>query len=80
MLFGIEIRLWLNDRGKCVSITDYYCYYFFSTYALKPSRLIVRYGLDAPTFANRRLHMCHHAKTPSGGRWSCGQEMSGNFA
>ena len=28
----------------------------FSTYALQPSRLIVRSGLDIPTFATRRLH------------------------
>jgi hypothetical protein len=49
-------------------------------YALKPSRLIVRSGLDVPTFATRRLHACHHARAPSGGEWSCGREMSGNFA
>jgi hypothetical protein len=34
----------------------------FSTYALQPSRLIVRSGLDVPTFATRRLHACHHEK------------------
>jgi hypothetical protein len=28
----------------------------FSTYALQPSRRIVRSGLDVPTFATRRLH------------------------
>jgi len=44
-----------------------------------PSRLIVRSGLDVPTFATRRLHACHHATAPSGGRWNCGREMSGNF-
>jgi hypothetical protein len=43
-------------------------------------RLIVRSGLDVPTFATRRLHACRHARAPSGGRWNCGQEMSGNFA
>ena len=48
----------------------------FSTYTLQPSRLIVRSGLDVPTFATRRLH----ARAPSGGRWNCGREMSGNFA
>jgi hypothetical protein len=52
----------------------------FSTYVLQPSRLIVRSGLDVPTFATRRLQACHHARTPSGGRWNCGREMSGNFA
>ena len=43
-------------------------------------RLIVRSWLDVPNFATRRLHACHHARTPSGGRWNCGREMSGNFA
>ena len=57
----------------------YYYYLLFSTYALQPSRLIVRSGLDVPTFATRRLHACHHARAPSGGRWNCGREMSGNF-
>jgi hypothetical protein len=52
----------------------------FFNYALQPLRLIVRYGLDVPTFATRRLHACHHATAPSGGRWKCGREMSGNFA
>jgi hypothetical protein len=36
-------------------------------------RLIVRSGLDVPTFATRRLHACHNATAPSGGRWNCGQ-------
>jgi len=31
-------------------------------------RLIVRSDLDVPTFATRRLHGCHHARAPSGGR------------
>jgi len=53
---------------------------FFSTYVLQPTRLIVRSGLDVPTFATRLLHACHHARAPSGGRWNCGREMSGNFA
>jgi len=43
-------------------------------------RLIVRSWLDVLTFATRRLHACHHARAPSGGRWNCGREMSGNFA
>jgi len=32
----------------------------------------VRSELDVPTFATRRLHACHHARAPSGGRWNCG--------
>ena len=31
-------------------------------------RLIVRSGLDVPTFATRRLHAFHHARAHSGGR------------
>jgi hypothetical protein len=42
-------------------------------------RLIVRSGLHVPNFATRRLHACHHARAPSGGRWNCGREMSGKF-
>jgi len=26
------------------------------------------------------LHAFRHARAPSGGRWNCGREMSGNFA
>jgi len=48
-------------------------------YALQPLRLIVRSGLDAPTFATRHLYARHHATAPSGGRWNCGREMSGKF-
>jgi hypothetical protein len=43
-------------------------------------RLIVRFWLDVPTFATRRLDTCYHAGAPSGGRWNCGREMSGTFA
>jgi hypothetical protein len=39
----------------------------------------VRCGLDVPTFATRRLHACHHAQAPSGGRWNFGREMSGKL-
>jgi hypothetical protein len=39
-------------------------------------RLTVRSWLDIPTFATR----CHHARAPSGRKWNCGREMSGNFA
>jgi hypothetical protein len=42
-------------------------------------RLIVRYGLDVPTFTTRRLHARHHARAPSGGRWNCEREMSGKL-
>jgi hypothetical protein len=51
-----------------------------STYALQPSRLIVRFGLDVSTFATWHLHACHYARALIGGRWNFGQEMSGNFA
>jgi hypothetical protein len=43
-------------------------------------RLIVRSELEVPTFATRPLHACHRARAPSGGRWNCGRELSGNFA
>jgi len=52
----------------------------FPYYAMQPLRVIARSELDVPTFATRRLHACHHARAPSGGRWKCGREMSGNFA
>jgi hypothetical protein len=42
-------------------------------------RLIVRSWLDVPTFSTRHLHVCHHVRAPSGRRWNCGREMSGNF-
>jgi hypothetical protein len=50
---------------------------FFTTHC--SIRLTVRSELDVPTVATRRLHACHHARAPSGGRWNCGREMSGNF-
>jgi hypothetical protein len=40
----------------------------------------VRSGLGVSTFATMRLHACHHARAPSGGRWICGREMYGNIA
>jgi hypothetical protein len=55
-------------------------YYYLQTYTLQPSRLIVRSGLDVSTLATRRLHACHHVRAPSGGKWNCGREMSGNFS
>jgi hypothetical protein len=51
----------------------------FSTYALQPSRLIVRSELDVPTFATRLLHACYHARAPSGGKWNCGKKVLGPF-
>ena len=39
---------------------------FIFNYALQPSGLTVRSGLDVPTFATRRLHAYHHARAPSG--------------
>jgi hypothetical protein len=56
------------------------CLRLFSTTHYILLRLIVRSGLDVSTFATRRLHACHHARAPSGGRWNCGREISGNFA
>jgi hypothetical protein len=53
---------------------------FFFQLRTAALRFIVRSWLDAPTFATRRLHACHHARAPSGRRWNCGREMSGNFA
>jgi len=56
-----------------------FIFYLFSTTHCSLLRLIVRSGLDVPTFATRRLHACHLARAPSGGRWKCGREMSGKF-
>ena len=53
--------------------------YLFSTTHSSRLRLIVRSGLNVPTFGTRRLHACHHARAPSGGRWKYGREMSGKF-
>jgi hypothetical protein len=39
---------------------------FFTTHC--SLRLIVLSGLDVSTLATRRLHACHHARAPSGGR------------
>jgi len=70
------VNMFTTYRAK-----QYFIHLFiFSTYALQPSRLIVRSRLDFPTFATRRLHACHHARAPSSGRWNRGREMSENFA
>jgi hypothetical protein len=50
---------------------------FFTTHC--SLRLIVRSDLDVPTFATRRLHACHHAWAPGGGRWHCGRENVREF-
>jgi len=64
-----------------VSFANTRCYYYyFQLRTVAFLRLIVRSALDIPTFATRCLHACHHARAPSGGRWNCGREMSGNFA
>ena len=79
MLYEYNLTSWGWARycSKHVHVEDHYYYFQLRTAAL---RLIVRSWLDVPTFATRRLHACHHATAPSGGRWNCGREMSGNFA
>ena len=62
----------------CRALTMKVMLCFFITHC--SLRLIVRSELDVPTFATRRLHACHHARAPFGGRWNCGREMFGNFA
>ena len=70
--------MYLAVQNNMVSLTKLtYLFIQLRTAALK---LIVRSWLEIPTFATRRLHACHHARAPSGGRWNCGREMSGNFA
>jgi hypothetical protein len=53
------INLLFNSTYKTV-------FMFIFNYALQPLSLIVRYGLDVPTFATRRLHACHHARVEGG--------------
>jgi hypothetical protein len=53
--------------------------YFIFNYALQALRLIVRSGLDVPTFATRRLLTRHHTRAPRGERRNCGWEFSGKF-
>jgi hypothetical protein len=73
---GIAVETYRETlRAKWLTVSYYL--YNLRTAAL---RLIVRSGLDVPTFATRRLHACHYARAPSGGRWNCGREMSPNFA
>jgi len=63
-----------------ISTSSPFIIFIFSTTHCSLVRLIVRPGLDVPTFVTRRLHACDHLRTPSGGRWNCGREMSGKFA
>jgi len=69
-----------NDSGFLLSVLFYqrsiHVLSLFSATHCRLLRLTVRSGLDVPTFATRRLHACHHARAPSGGRWNCGREMS----
>jgi hypothetical protein len=66
---------WSSSRLGCLTLEE--MFFLLRAAAL---RLIVRSELDVPTFAIRRLHACHQARAPSGGKWNCGREMSGNFA
>ena len=63
-----------NHRFESTPFTyllfTYFC--FFIQLRTAALRLIVRSWLDVPTFATRRLHACHHARAPSGGRRKCG--------
>ena len=70
----------LQSSLSMLSVIKTNTFYLFSTTHCSHLRLIVRSGLDVPSFATRRLHACHHATAPSGGRWNCGREMSCNFA
>jgi len=81
--FGLE-NLQLVPFSNCefrVSCdSESHCLCLFSTTHCSLLRLIVRSGLDVPTFATRRLHACHHARAPSSGRRNCWREISENFA
>jgi hypothetical protein len=68
---------WASYKYGIINFETLICY--FSTTHCSLLRLIVRSGLDVPTFATRRLDACHHARAPSGGRWNCEREMSGNL-
>jgi len=78
MQLKTEILQYLNKSPYKLLHGYMYVICFFTTHCTL--RLIVRSELDVPTFATRRLHACHHARAPSGGRWNCGPEMSRNFA
>jgi len=55
--FSSAVRNIRNDTVSVVIVI------IISNYALQPLRLIVRSGLDVPTFATRRLHARHEGKT-----------------
>ena len=74
--YTFPIKLMLSSFFLSLTIHNRLC--FFTTHC--SLRLVVRSELDVPTFATRRLHACHHARAPSGGRWNCGRKISGNFA
>jgi hypothetical protein len=63
------VTIWTINKYKILLLL-----LLFSTYSQQPSRLIVRFGLDIPTFTTRHLHACHHLRAPSSGRWNCGQK------
>jgi hypothetical protein len=71
-----SINRYVFDGIKFCSLSGTNFIYLFSTTHCSLLRLIVRSGLDVPTFATRRLHACHDARAPTGGRWNCGREMS----
>ena len=50
------------------SYSEYTCLCLSKTTHCGLLRLIVRSGLDIPTFATRRLHAYHHVRAPGGGR------------
>jgi len=79
----LPLYAFVASTGETLSVFYRYCdvpFIYFSTTHCSLLRLIVRSELDVPTFATRRLNACHHARAPSGGRWNCGREMSGNLA
>jgi hypothetical protein len=66
----------MNNKLTCI-VTS--CWFIYFELRIAVLRLTVRSRLDVPTCATRRLHACHHARAPSGGRWNCGRDISGNF-
>ena len=73
-----QSKRWLSEPHSVAQCSDFIIAIIFN-YALQHLRLILRSGLDVPTFATRRLHACHHTRAPSGGRWNCVREISGKF-
>ena len=77
IFFSLVPEQWLGSKNAWTSI---WCKDFFVQLRTAALRFIVRSWLDVTGFATGRLHACHHTGAPSGGRWNCGREMSGNFA